>query len=348
MRIEFGTTLDLHAGAGTASSSRPWALVLAGGEGSRLRQITTDATGQPVPKQFCSLTGGRTLLQEAIGRAANVAATDRICTIVSESHRRWWTRVLARQPAQNVIVQPQGRGTGIGILYSAVHIARRDPEARLLILPSDHHVRRESTLTLALRNAMTHLDTARAAPILLGLRPACVDPELGYIVPAANDAARPVAVACFVEKPDEATARKVITEDGGLWNTFIMATPVTSLIELFRARFAPEVEEMQAIVAATAHEAPANRLSTAIVDLFERLPAIDMSRDILQRMTHALRLMRLEDCGWSDLGTPSRLGATLRELPQRPARRRRAPFVDLSQQHALYESHRAAAHAGGL
>ena len=70
-----------------------WACpALAGGDGSRLRHLTTTAEGVTVPKQFCSLRGGPSLLREALERAKLVARRDRICTIVAAQHRHWWRR----------------------------------------------------------------------------------------------------------------------------------------------------------------------------------------------------------------------------------------------------------------
>ena len=68
-----------------------WSLVLAGGDGNRLRALTTKPCGTSVPKQYCSLHGGHSLLEDAIARAQRVVAPDRVCTIVAQQHREWWT-----------------------------------------------------------------------------------------------------------------------------------------------------------------------------------------------------------------------------------------------------------------
>src|SRR5688572_7927177 len=89
-----------------AAAMSTWALVLAAGEGSRLRALTT-SNGVAVPKQFCSLHDGPSLLQEALHRAEAVAPRLRICTIVAAQHRRWWQGPLWSLPSQNIIVQPE-------------------------------------------------------------------------------------------------------------------------------------------------------------------------------------------------------------------------------------------------
>jgi mannose-1-phosphate guanylyltransferase len=123
-----------------------WTLVLAAGDGSRLRPLTTTPDGISVPKQFCSLRGGPALMQEALSRAEAVAPRERICTIVAEQHRRWWERPLGALSKHNVIVQPANRGTAVGLILGILHIAARDSRAQIVVLPSDHYVRDEAAL----------------------------------------------------------------------------------------------------------------------------------------------------------------------------------------------------------
>jgi hypothetical protein len=70
--------------------SSAWVVVLTGGDGSRLREITRTAAGEVVPKQFCSLLRKTCLLEDAIRRAQAVASAQHICSVVAEQHRRWW------------------------------------------------------------------------------------------------------------------------------------------------------------------------------------------------------------------------------------------------------------------
>src|SRR5688572_9834323 len=90
-----------------SSAGHIWALVLAAGEGSRLHALTTTASGMVVPKQFCSLGDGSSLLHAAIERASVVATPEHICTVVSKHHERWWRTLPSTIPAQNIVVQPR-------------------------------------------------------------------------------------------------------------------------------------------------------------------------------------------------------------------------------------------------
>jgi mannose-1-phosphate guanylyltransferase len=93
-----------------------WALVLAGGEGTRLHSLTTTASGVSIPKQFCSLRGGASLLQQALKRAASVARPHHICAAVMSKQKNWWQPALRDLAASNIFVQPANCGTAAGIL----------------------------------------------------------------------------------------------------------------------------------------------------------------------------------------------------------------------------------------
>jgi mannose-1-phosphate guanylyltransferase len=299
----------------SASCSHTWALVLAGGEGSRLRSLTTRPCGTSVPKQFCSLRGGHTLLEDALKRATGIAAAEQICTIVAQQHREWWAEPLRHMPTSNVIVQPRNRGTGVGLLYSLLHILPRDPHANVVLLPADHYVRDEVILRDAMQLALKRLSCDPSAPVLLGVEPEELDTELGYILPGHTDPLGGQQVARFIEKPNALMASDVI-EQGGVWNTFIIAASIKSLLDLFMPRFASLVMEMQIIMNRATHVGlPAVAGWAALVDLYERLPQVDFSRDVLEGREASLRVVNVPSCGWSDLGTPKRVAETLQRIP---------------------------------
>lgn len=288
-----------------------WAIVLAGGEGSRLRSLTTTTSGVAVPKQFCSLRGGPSLLHEALRRAESIASPEHICTVVSQQHRRWWLHALSAIPKANIIVQPRNCGTANGVLLPLLYILARDPEARVVLLPSDHHVRDEQILAASLRRAVQELSTRCGQILLIGILPEEMDPDLGYIMPGIRDGAVSTVVR-FIEKPD-ATLARILVDAGALWNAFIVAATARALLDVFIQRFPRVVVRMRAVVA---HNQFHPGLSTAAMDLYRDLPDIDFSREILQGAEPMLRVLTVPHCGWSDLGTPKRLADTLQTLPK--------------------------------
>lgn len=287
-----------------------WALVLAAGEGSRLRSLTTTASGTAVPKQFCSLRGDSSLLRDALRRARGVADPSRICSVVASQHRRWWRSDLRALPAGNVIVQPENRGTANGILLPLLHIVARDPQATVLLLPADHYVRDEDVLENSLRKSMRLAAASTDTVFLLGIEPDCADSELGYIVPQGRmHASAPVRE--FVEKPALPLARELLMR-GALWNSFIIAASAQALLALYRLRCADVLDSMRA--ALQIDMAAAGGVDGAVAAMYEELRTLDFSRDVLQGRTDSLRVVRVPDCGWTDLGTPQRVAATLQGI----------------------------------
>jgi mannose-1-phosphate guanylyltransferase len=307
-----------------------WALVLAAGEGSRLQALTTTASGVAIPKQYCSLAGGSSLLHNALQRARVVAPPERTCTIVARQHERWWRSLQRSIPANNIVVQPRNRGTANGILLPLLQIVHRDPNASLLVLPSDHYVRNETVLAVSLQQAMAQLDRQRGSILLLGLAPEEPDPELGYIVPSSQVGPPAREVQQFIEKPSVAAARQLM-QRGGLWNSFIFAVHGQMLVRAFEECCPDIVAQMRSIVAHGAAADSQGRLE----ELYERLPAVDFSRDIAQQLPQRLRVLSVPACGWSDLGTPRRVAQVLDQhqspAPLPPAIHS-AGFLDLSTQ----------------
>jgi len=327
-----------------SGSNNVWCIVLAGGDGTRLRALTTRPCGTPVPKQFCSLHGGRTLLEDAIERAAGAVERERICAIVAEQHREWWPSALKGIPSRNIFVQPRNRGTGIGVLYSLLRLIVLDPEASVLLLPSDHYVRDEAVLRRSLRAALERVQRDPNTPVLLGLEPDDADAELGYILPGDADSYGGYRVGRFIEKPTMQVAKDII-EAGGLWNAFIVAASARALLDLYMQRFAPVVVQMQVTLDRTLHAGlPQASAWSTLCEIYDQLPDVDFSRHILEGHESRLRVIRVPPCGWSDLGTPRRVGETLRRLqitrPKHHATEtHHAPeasdtFINLATQHA--------------
>jgi mannose-1-phosphate guanylyltransferase len=320
---------------------RTWTVVLAAGDGSRLASLTTDANGRAVPKQFCSLNGGRSLLEDAMQRARRIVPRDRLCVIVAADHRRYWQRTLWTVPASNVIVQPRNCGTAHGILLATLKILERDPLARILFLPADHYVRDENALGGSLREAATVLTRRPGRLALIGIEPEEADTELGYILPGATCADGTRGVARFVEKPDARVARELLAS-GALWNSFIFAAGGPALVGMMRERFPDEVEAMATALARDTHT---GHRSVALEELYENLQPLDFSRAVVQGSEERLRVVAAPACGWSDLGTPRRVAETLARLEherlERPGVAPRTPpfittpaFINLAAQHA--------------
>jgi mannose-1-phosphate guanylyltransferase len=241
------------------------------------------------------------LLQEALQRAAAIAPMQRVCTIVADQHRQWWAEMLSYLPEENVISQPLNRGTAYGILLPLLRIAERDPDAIVVMLPADHYLSDEDVMIQSLREASLHASTDRDSIYLLGIQPDEPDTELGYILPAQRSREKPSGVLRFIEKPTSVRAQSLL-EQGALWNAFIMASSVGALLRLFDARFDSTIAAMRSAE------------SGDLAALYEGLRDVDFSRDVLQGNESMLKVIAVPNCGWTDLGTPKRIGMTLERI----------------------------------
>jgi len=284
-------------------TGRQWVIVLAAGDGTRLSSITTDIRGITTPKQYCTLARGRSLLQETLGRAERLVPRDRIVVVVAERHETWWREQLADVPWENIVVQPRNRGTAAGVLLPLSFILERDPEARILLLPSDHFVEREEVLARSLRSALGALEKAPDDIVLVGISPEAPETDYGWIVPERDRFAPLRRVSSFVEKPEASLARSLMKE-GGAWNSFIIAARGVALERLY--------EERLPWLIAAFRSAGSDRGA-----LYDAIGPTDFSRDLLQGSERSLRLLMAPSCGWTDLGTPGRVAQCLRRLPAR-------------------------------
>jgi len=290
-----------------------WVLILAAGDGRRLEGVARDRLGRPAPKQFSDFGTGRTLLTRTLDRALQLAPSERIVTVVAARHDTWWREELVTLPPENVVIQPENRGTAAGILLPLLHIHERDPEATVVVLPSDHHVEDDFAVRATIRTALAEVRSKPEGLVLLGITPEHADTEYGWIMPspAAGTVAPPVA--SFVEKPGPLEAARLL-DAGALWNSFMFVGRARVLLDMFGERTPELLAAMRAgvttkPVANGAAIAAARRLD----DLYGTLETRDFSREILQKLPSRLRVLAVPHCGWSDLGTPDRLARVLGE-----------------------------------
>jgi mannose-1-phosphate guanylyltransferase len=180
-------------------------------------------------------------------------------------------------------------------------IYARDPDARVLVLPSDHHFGDEAALARTLKRGFAGLEEGRPV-LLVGMTPAGPETDYGWIVPAQGVQGLAAGVASFVEKPALERARSLFSE-GALWNTFVFFARARGLVGLYARRAPYLLDAMRRALAAGAD---------GVAELYERLDVSDFSRDLLQGAEQRLSVLAAPPCEWTDLGTPARVAACLR------------------------------------
>lgn len=290
------------------TDQRPYVVVLAGGEGTRLGRLTRALYGSELPKQFAVLAGQRSLLQQTIDRALLLTTEDRISVVVSAHHEARARCQLAAHPTIDLIVQPRNLDTGPGMLLPLVRILERDLLARVIFLPSDHYIPNTAPLVAALRG-----NTLRQIA-LVGVAPTGPEVEYGWIVRGQRIGhTGAFEVRRFEEKPAHAVAAEV-WQQGGLWNTFITTAPVAEYWTLARRHLPVHAAGLERYASSIGHRNESRELAA----IYEHMTTANFSRDIL---AHAMPLavIPVANTGWSDWGSPERVIASLAGTPDHDA-----------------------------
>jgi mannose-1-phosphate guanylyltransferase len=290
---------------GSRAHGRFWAIVLAGGFGRRLQGLTVSLSGESLPKQFCRLGSDRSLLQRTVDRISPLVPTERVVVVVDESMQDVAADQLRDRTGLTLLRQPRERGTGPGVLLPLLHVLSLDPEANVLLVPSDHAFEEPERFRETVRGAQRCVDYDPSRIVLLGVEPGGPATDLGWILPSL--AGGPLngiglhPVAHFVEKPSGPLAGRLFLA-GGVWNTMIAAARGTELLCLLRITI-PDAVEALAGYAST----PADELGHWLHARYDTLQASDFSSRVLESAPNLTLLTIPANAGWTDLGTPERL-----------------------------------------
>jgi mannose-1-phosphate guanylyltransferase len=298
-----------------------WNIVLAGGEGTRLRPLTRLLHADDRPKQFAVLTGERSLLQQTLDRMAGLARGGRTLVVVGEGRAALAHEQLRGRAGVEIVRQPRNVGTAPGILLPLAHVLARAPEATVVVTPSDHHFSRPERFTGKLPYAAVAAGAAPTGVCLVGVGADEPSTELGWVVPGAPLPGCPgaSAVEAFVEKPGRAAAEDLL-ERGALWNTFVLVGRARALWALAAAALPRMALGFERLLDAGGLAGDAR----AVRRLYEDLAPADFCADVLARARPGgLAVVAVEGSGWSDWGTPARLRRSLAGSPALAALERR-------------------------
>jgi mannose-1-phosphate guanylyltransferase len=293
-----------------SSAAHHWAVLLAGGDGVRLRDLTRRIAGDSRPKQFCRIIGEQSLFRETRTRLDPLFIRDRQVFVFSRAHERYYGDDATGAGDSCVIEQPLNRGTGIAIILALLRILQRDHDALSAFFPCDHFYADHDSFHLTIRSAVECAEHNPESIILVGADAEYPETDYGWIEPGvvvSNAIGAPLSrVSRFWEKPSLQQARALLRR-GCLWNTFVTVGLATTFFEMLCSQVP---EEVLAISRAISD----NTLNVA----YASLDTVDFSRDVLANLPHRLLVLRDRTSGWADLGSPTRVLDILRRTGIEP------------------------------
>jgi len=305
------------AGRAAASGSL-WSIILAGGEGERIKPFIEQWLGRHRPKQYCTFVGTRSLLQHTLDRADRLTPPERRVTVIARTHQSEIPAQFRGRREGKIVLQPSNRDTAAGVFLPLTYVRAYDPDAAVLIYPSDHFLHPEDKFLQAVSRAASAAGRLGDRLVLLGVVPDGLELEYGWIQPGREIGwslgARVRDVSSFLEKPALAAAQAALTS-GALWNTLVMAVNAETLWQLGCQHLPEVVERFERLgwAIGTPQE------GVVLEETYREMPRRNFSAHLLQRAAHRVAVMGLPGVLWSDWGRPERIVETLERIGRKPA-----------------------------
>ncbi len=284
-------------------TSQFWSVIPAGGSGTRLWPLSRAER----PKYLLPLAGDTSLLQQTYERLRHLSPPECILVVAGAAHVAAIARQLPELPDENILIEPQPRGTGPAIGLAAAMIAERDPTAIMGSFAADHVVRDPTALVLAVRTAIA---AARAGWLVtIGIRPSRPETGYGYIERTGeqidlpgSDLSRAYRAAGFTEKPEYDRAVEFIRSGRFDWNASMFIWSVDTFGEEMR-RYLPDTWDRLVRIAGSQSGADG---WDVLAREWQAIKSVTIDEGLMER-SNRIAVVPAE-MGWSDVGDWHGLG----------------------------------------
>lgn len=268
-----------------------YCVIMAGGIGTRF----WPKSRQHMPKQFLDILGtGKSFIRHTYERFAKIVPAENFLVVTNRRYRELVLQHLPEIRPEQVLCEPIGRNTAPCIAYAAYTLQRKDPEAAMIVTPSDHLILNEDDFRTIIGECL-EFATAHHALMTVGIKPTRPDTGYGYI--QVSDGKPISKVKCFTEKPDLELAQVFLQSGEFFWNSGIFVWKVGTIVDAF-AKYLPEHHMFfSGVQRALGTDAEQNVVEMA----FSECRAISIDYGVMEKADNVY--VRCGEFGWSDVGT---------------------------------------------
>ena len=270
-----------------------YAILMAGGVGSRFWPVSTTE----FPKQFHDMLGsGETLIQKTFSRLAKLIPAENILILTNERYNDLVLEQLPMVKPEQVLLEPAMRNTAPCILYASLKIQKQNPDAVMVVAPSDHWIEDETAFVDNLQQCFDFCQKENAL-MTLGIQPTYPNTGFGYIEFDKTDENSIKKVNQFREKPDYETAKSFLKQGNFLWNGGIFIWSAKSITAAFE-KFQPQ---MNTLFQQGIESYNTENEKQFINDNYASAENISIDYAVMEKATNVYVLPATFD--WNDLGT---------------------------------------------